>query len=722
MSGAGKQYLLEVRTEEIPARMLEPGVKHLATRVFEELMGRALGPTKVATGFTPRRLVLVLEGVPESEPDRDEESVGPPARICYDDEGRPTKALIGFAKRLGLEPEALERVETDKGEYVVARQRVKGRPAPEVLAGIVPKVLAEIPWPKTMRWGEGRGPWVRPVHGIVSLFDGAVVPFELFGVAAGDRTAGHPVLSPEEVVVTGAADLRAKLAERAIEIDPEERRKRLHAGMVERAEAVGGSLVEDPDLLARLAAMCAIPGVMEGSFGESFLELPREVLITSLKDHQSALTVEERVETTDGDGALLPRFLTVMDRPDDPAGRVQAGNEWVVEARLADARFFYQEDRKRPLAERAGELEQLAFHAALGSYAEKTGRLEELAAGLCDELGWDEERESARRAAGLLKIDLVTEMVKEFTSLQGVIGGVYLREDGEPDEVWQAVYDQYLPTSTDDPLPRGRAGAVVAVADRFDSLVGMFGLGLVPTGSRDPFGLRRAAQGAARIALERDLPLDFGRVLERAAALYGDRLEASAEEIRESLEPFFADRVRHLLGLRGFAYDEIEAGISARSGAVGTDGAPRGGFADLPDLAARVEALHRVRDEPQFLSVVLAAKRIDNIVKDAEPGDPDEALLEEPAEKELFAAFRELAADVEEAAAARRYEDALRRIAELAEVLDRFFEDVLVMAEDPAVKTNRLALLRAIGGTLSRVAGLTEVVVDKEEHRRRHGG
>ena len=258
------------------------------------------------------------------------------------------------------------------------------------------------------------------------------------------------------------------------------------------------------------------------------------MLITSLKDHQSALTVEERVETPDGDGALLPRFLTVMDRPDDPAGRVQAGNEWVVEARLADARFFYQEDRKRPLAERAGELEQLAFHAALGSYAEKTGRLEELAAGLCDELGWDEERESARRAAGLLKIDLVTEMVKEFTSLQGVIGGVYLREDGEPEEVWQAVYDQYLPTSTDDPLPRGRAGAVVAVADRFDSLVGMFGLGLVPTGSRDPFGLRRAAQGAARIALERDLPLDFGRVLERAAALYGDRLETSAEEIRET--------------------------------------------------------------------------------------------------------------------------------------------------------------------------------------------
>ncbi len=718
MSGTGKEYLLEVRTEEIPARMLEPGVKHLATRLFEELMGRALGPTKVSTGFTPRRLLVVLEGVPESEPDRDEESVGPPARICYDDAGNPTKALAGFAKRLGLAPEALERVETDKGEYVVARQRVKGRPTPEVLAELVPKVLTEIPWPKTMRWGESRGPWVRPVHGIVSLFDGAVVPFELFGVTAGDRTAGHPVLSPQEVAVTGAADLEAKLAERGIETDPAARRDRLHAAMVERAEAVGGRLVEDPDLLGRLAAMCAIPGVMEGGFDESFLELPREVLITSLKDHQSALTVEGTSEAPTGEGSLLPRFLTVMDRPDDPAGRVRAGNEWVVEARLADARFFYQEDRKRPLVDRAGELEQLAFHAALGSYADKTARLEGLAGTVCEELGWADEQGGARRAAGLLKIDLVTEMVKEFTSLQGVVGGVYLREDGEPEAVWQAVYDQYLPTSTDDPLPRGKAGAVVGIADRFDTLVGIFGLGLVPTGSRDPFGLRRAAQGVARIALERDLPLDFGRLLDRAAALFGDRLTQSADAIRQALEPFFADRVRHLLGLRGFAYDEIEAGLAA----IDAEGVPRGGFADLPDLAARVEALHRVRDEPQFLSVVLAAKRIDNIVKDAAPGAPDESLLQEPAEKDLFVAFRELAADVEEAAAARRYEDALRRIAELAEVLDRFFEDVLVMAEDPAVKTNRLALLRAIGRTLSRVAGLTEVVVDKEEHRRRHGG
>lgn len=712
------QYLLEVRAEEIPARMLRPAIEHLGTRVFEELMGRGLAPRAVETGFTPRRLVLILDGLPAAEADREEEMVGPPARVAFDADGRPTKALEGFAKRLGLDPGDLERVETDKGEYVVARRTVHGRTTPEVLAELVPKILAEIPWPKTMRWGEGLGPWVRPVHGIVSLFDGEVVPFELFGVAAGSVSAGHPVLSPEDLPVTGAGDLREQLAARSIEIDPKKRLHRLHQEMVERARAAGGSLVEDPELLERLAAMCEIPGVMEGRFDESFLALPREVLITSLKDHQSALTVEAGDSDGGDGGQLIPRFLTVMDRADDPAGRVKAGNEWVVEARLADARFFYGEDRKQPLAGRFGELEHLAFHRVLGSYADKAARLEELAGTLCDELGWTAEHDAARRAAKLLKVDLVTEMVKEFTSLQGVMGGVYAREDGEPEEIWQAIYDQYLPASTDDPLPRGRVGAVLAVADRLDTLVGIFGLGLVPTGSRDPFGLRRAAQGVARIALERDLPLDFGRLLERAAALYGDRLELGAGEIRESLEPFFTDRVKHLLGLRGYAYDEIEAGLAATD----ATGEARGGFADLPDVAARVEALHRVRDEPQFLAVVLAAKRIDNIVKDAAPGTPDEALFEEPAERELHDAFRALAADVEEAAAQRRYEQALRRIAELAQVLDRFFEDVLVMAEDPAVRTNRLALLASIGRVLSRVAGLTEVVVDKEEHRRRHAG
>lgn len=703
------EYLLEVRAEEIPARMLAPAVAELAERVSGELAGRGLEPSEVATAYTPRRLVLRLGGLAPAEPDREERTVGPPVSVAYDDDGAPTKALLGFAKRCGVEPEALEREETDKGEYLAAVVRSEGRPTAEVLAEVVPRALAAIPWPKAMRWGSGTGPWVRPVHGIVSLFAGEVVPFELFGVAAGDETVGHPVLSPQPFSVRGGADHQRKLGRRGIEVRPAERRDTLLTGMRERAAALGGELVEDDELLAKLVAICEVPGVMEGSFDEDFLELPREVLIASLRDHQSALTVEEAATGDAGARRLLPVFLTVMDRADDPEGRVRAGNEWVVAARLADARFFYREDRKVGLAERAARLDHLSFHERLGSYADKTERIAELAKILCAQLGWEEESDQALEAARLLKADLTSEMVKEFTSLQGVMGGLYARHEGADEAVWQAIYDQYLPASTDDPLPRGRVGRVTALADRIDTLVGIFGLGLVPTGSRDPFGLRRAAQGAVRIALEGGLPLDLDLVAARAALLYGDRLELSGDEILESLRPFLYDRIRHLLGLAGYAYDEIEAALAVGGGS-------------LPDVRARVDALHRVRAEKSFLAVVLAAKRIVNIVKDHPEYPLDGDALVEDAEKALYDAFQELRSGIEEAAAAGDYERGLRRIAELAEVLDRFFVEVLVMDENRTLRRNRIALLQSIHRSISRLARLTEMVVDKAEHRARHSG
>jgi len=487
-------------------------------------------------------------------------------------------------------------------------------------------------------------------------------------------------------------------------VRPAERRRVLHETMHSRAEALGGRLVEDPALLDKLTAICEIPGVLEGRFGDEFLELPAEVLSTSLRDHQSALTVA----APNGDGGLLPCFLTVMDRPDDRNGRARSGNEWVVAARLADARFFYGEDRKAGLAHRAEQLARLAFHERLGSYTAKTERLVTLSAFICDQLGWAEEKSQAAEAARLLKVDLATEMVKEFTSLQGVMGGIYAREEGQPEEIWQAVYDQYLPASVDDRIPRGRVGQVTGLADRIDTLVGIFGLGLIPTGSRDPFGLRRAAQGAVRIALEGGLPLDLEKVAVEAARLYGDKLTRTTEQILDDLRPFLYDRIRYILGLAGYAYDEIEAALAV-------------GVSSLPDLKARVDALHRMRESPDFLSVVLAAKRIANIVRDAAEQPLDESLLTEPAEKDLAAAFRDLQADIETAAAAGDYERCLRRIADLAPVLDRFFVEVLVMAEDEKVRANRIALLQAIGRAVSRTAKLTEMVVDKAEARAKVG-
>ena len=709
--GARADYLLEVRAEEIPARMLAPAVAELAEAVAAGLRERGLEPEEVETGFTPRRLVLAARGVPAREPDREERVVGPPASAAFASDGSPTAAAQGFARRCGVPPEALERVATDKGEYVAALQRTEGRPTAEILAELVPAALAGIAWPKTMRWGEGSGPWIRPVHGIVSVFGGTPVPFELFGVTAGAETAGHPVLSPEPFRVAGEEDYRAGLAARGIEVRPEARRERLAGRMRELAAEAGGELVEDPELLDELVAICEIPGVLAGAVDEEFLELPREVLVTSLRDHQSAFTVAEPADEGDGEPRLLPRFLTVMDRPDDPAGRVRAGNEWVVAARLADARFFVREDRKRPLAERAADLERLTFHEKLGSYAAKTERLVELAGSLCDQLGLDAERDEAVAAAGLLKADLTTETVKEFTSLQGQVGGVYAREDGHPEAVWQAIYDQYLPASADDAIPRAVVGRVVGIADRLDTLVGVFGLGHVPKGSRDPFGLRRAAQGVVRIALEGGLDLDLDLAAAKAVRLYRDRLGdgfGEVDAVLDELRPFLHDRVRHLLGRRGYAYDEIEAAL-----AVGGGG--------LPDLARRVEALHAVRRREAFLSVVLAAKRIANIVADHEEYELDEAALAEPAERDLHAAWTELRGEIDEAAAEGDYRRGLERIADFAEVLDRFFVEVLVMDEDRRLRRNRIALLQAIHRTISRVARLTEMVVDKTEYRQAAG-
>jgi glycyl-tRNA synthetase beta chain len=714
------EYLLEVRAEEIPARMLPGAIKELASRVFEELMARGLGPAEVETGFTPRRLVLILKGLPEGEKDRDEQVYGPPVQAAFDASGEPSAAAVGFAKKLQVgigdlrivegktgQPFKSEtplaassaadiaRLREQKGRYLAHVQRVAGRGTGAVLAELVPQVLRAISWAKTMRWGtsEQLGPWVRPVHGVLSLLDGEIVRFGLFDVQAGRESCGHPVLSPESFSVASADQYRSELANRGIEVSAEARRKRLADAMARAATVAGGSLVDDPELLDKLAAICEIPGVMEGAFADDYLELPREILQTSLRDHQSALTAER-------DGRLLAKFFTVMDRADDPQGRVRAGNEWVVAARLADARFFYGEDRKTPLAERAARLDHLAFHEKLGSYADKTQRVEALAGAICDELGWSEARADALAAARWLKADLLTDVVKEFTSLQGVMGGIYAREEGAPDGVWQAIYDQYAPATTSDRLPRGRAGLVVGLADRLDTMAGIFGLGLVPSGSKDPFGLRRAAQAVVRIVLEGQLACDLERLVPVAVTAYGDRVRRGAGEVLGDLRPFLYDRLRYVLGLQGFAYDEIEAGLGA-------------GGLDLGDLRARVAALHTAREAAAFRSIVLAAKRIANILREVPSQSLDPGRLAHPTERALHTALAEMRAEVEEAAASREYQRALGRIESLAETLDRFFVDVLVMDPDPEVRNNRLALLQEIHAVVGRVARLTEMVVEK---------
>jgi glycyl-tRNA synthetase beta chain len=688
---------LEVRCEEIPAKMLKRGIRDLGTRLFEELMGRNLAPAEVTTGFTPRRLVATLVGLPEREPDREERLTGPPVSVGYTPAGEPTPALLGFAKKCGVAPEDVERVKTEKGEYLAATRFIAGVDTVSALSELLPRVLRDLSWPKSMRWGASEGPWVRPVRSIVALLDGEVIPFELLGVTSGRTTTGHPIHSPQSIEVTDSDGYYRAMEQLDIIISFEKRRELLLERLEEAATEVDGRLVEDQALLDKLTSICGIPGIVRGQI--EHMDLPREVLITSLRDHQSAFTVES-------DGELLPWFLTVMDRGEDPDGRVQRGNEWVVAARLDDARFFYSEDQKTPLDERHEHLDRVTFHDRLGSYADKSDINVALVAVLCEQLGWSEEADDCSSAAALLKCDLTTEMVKEFTSLQGVMGGIYSRHEKHPEAVWKAIYEQYRPISTSDPIPTDRVGQVVSLADRLSTLVGMFGSGLIPTGSKDPFALRRAAQGAVRILLEGDLRFDLDAVLGRAIELYRERLKSSSEETLGALRPFLLDRARYLLGREGFAYDEIEAAIAA-------------GGSNYPDLRDRVVALSQIRETPGFLDVVLAAKRIANILRQAEIGDFRENALVEPAEKQLFSSSRELEADLNEAEQRGDYVAGFSRIAEFAEVLDQFFVEVLVMDEDVDLRGNRLALLDSIHTTLSRTAHLTEMVVDRAEQRKK---
>ena len=508
----------------------------------------------------------------------------------------------------------------------------------------------------------------------------------------------------------GVDDYLAALARRHIVVFPGERKRILHQRMSEHAALLGGTLVEDAALLDKLAAICEVPGVMEGGFAPELTALPREVLATTLRDHQSALTVEK-------EGVLLPVFLTVMDRPDDPAGRVRAGNEWVVAARLADARFFFEKDRATPLAERARSLGSLTVQDKLGSYAEKTERLVVLAGAIGRAAGLAELR-AVEEAARLLKVDLTTDMVKEFTSLQGIVGGIYARAEGRPDAVWMALYDQYLPASAGDAIPRGAVAQTVALADRIDTLVGFFGLGLLPSGSKDPFGLRRAALGVVRIVLEGAVEIDLSLALGKASDLLAEKIRSGVKVSSTTmaggtsgrsraralalLSDFLRDRLAFVLGERGLAYDEIAAAMGAEGAAL-----------DLRGTAARAVAVRAVRGEVAFVSVAQAAKRIANITRGLESFELDATKLTLPAERELDVAAGTLAADVDAAVLARDFERGLRRVAALAQALDRFFVDVLVMDPDEGLKRNRLALLQSIHRQVLRLADLSQVVVER---------
>jgi glycyl-tRNA synthetase beta chain len=691
----GQDFLLEIRTEEIPANALGGARLDLARRLEAELGEAGLTPKATEAYATPRRLAVIARGVPERQEDRFEEVLGPPASAAYDAAGQPTAAAKGFARKQSVDVSELVVVEAPRGATVAARRTVAGRTAVEVLGEIVPRAVGDLTFPKTMRWGESPTSFVRPVRGVVALLGGAVVPLEVLGVRAASATAGHRLLSDGPVELSSPSEYRAKLKGAHVEVDGEARRIAILEGARELAAQVQGSVESDADLAATLADLVEWPGVVRGSFDPQFLDLPEEITTTAMRTHQKYLPVR-------GSGGLLPHFVAVMDNSSDPRGFIAKGNEWVLNARLADARFFYDEDRKQTLEERLPLLAKLGFQDKLGDYRAKADRLGELAPVIARSVGRAELAETVREAGRLSKADLTTHMVREFTDLQGIVGGIYARGEGRPETLWKAIYDQYRPVSSTDDPPREAAGSILSLADRFDTLAGLFSIGLAPTGSKDPYGLRRAAFGAVAIIVARGWSLDWRPVLRNALGLYpavsGGR---PAEEVLDELGAFLTDRLRNLLERRSHPHDEIAAVI----------GVEPWNFADGSD---RASALAEARRRTDFRSLILAAKRIRNILRAEVPGEePDPSLFREEAERALALDFLQARGALGALAGARRYREAMEMAASLAPSLDRFFVDVLVNCPEEDLRRNRLALLASIQREFSRLADFSEIVVEK---------
>ena len=637
-------FLLEIGTEEIPDWMI-PGALENLRLLFEKL---AIPHESITMDATPRRLVLRADGLPARQADSEERVMGPA-------KSAPAQAVAGFARKQGVAPEALTIETTSKGEYYSFTRRVAGRQIKDILAEALPGLILQIYFPKTMYWTVKGGPrFIRPIRWIVALLGEEIVPFEIAGVQSGALTSGHRRLGAREIAITPAG-YEQRLRDHYVILSAEQRREKI------RREMAGVAVKADPALLETLVYITEYPTAITGSFDPQFLALPEEVLVTVMRHHQKYFSVE------DGHGGLAARFVAVMNIPSDPEGFVQRGNERVLRARFNDARFFWETDQKKSLAGRIPDLAHVTFQAKLGSYLEKTERMKALG----KELGGDDH---AIRAAGLAKCDLTTELVKEFTELQGVVGGLYARVQGEPEAVWQAIYDQYKPESMEDRIPRNRTGQIVSLADKLDTLRGCFRVGMIPSGSRDPFALRRASQGVVKILVEGKIELPLLDFLE------GD----------QALIDFFADRVKfYFKDHRGFAYDEVNACMAA-------------GWSNLVDLEARLVRVQNLRKTPDFEPLAASFKRIRNILEQAKftgVADVDESLLEAGPEKELYEEYQRIGD--------QPLEDV---ISKLRPKIDLFFDKVLVNAPDAAVRKNRLDLLQSLSRKFSMIADFSEIV------------
>lgn len=684
-----RDLLIELGTEELPPKALDKLRMAFETGIKSGLKEAELGFKSIRSYAAPRRLAVVVEDVDARQQDRLIERRGPATKAAFDEAGQATKALQGFARSCGVEVDALETMETDKGAWLVFKQQQVGAETSSLMGGILQKALQALPIPKRMRWGNLPGEFVRPVHWLVLLFGDEVIPVELLGVSSGKYSRGHRFHHPDEIEIESAQRYVHQLKNEGFVLaDIAERKNTIREQVATLGETLGGQAVINEDLLNEVTGLVEWPVALSGEYDRRFLELPAEALISSMEEHQKYFAVRDNA------GVLLPYFITICNIESQDPAQVVAGNERVILPRLSDAAFFWDTDRKHPLANRLEQLKTIVFQNKLGTVYDKSNRVAKLAAVIASQIGGDEQ--GAKRAALLAKCDLVTEMVGEFPDLQGIMGRYYARLDGEDNDVCEALDEQYLPRFAGDKLPQTKTGQALSLAEKLDTLVGLFGIGQPPTGVKDPFALRRAALGVLRIVIENDLDLDLKTLLEQALLELGDI--ATKPDCVQDVMAYLFERLRGYASDQGYQNDVFEAVLAI---------APTRPL----DFMQRLAAVAGFQQLEQAEALAAANKRIGNILRKNDSAEGastiNDTLLTEVSEQALAKKVTVVKASIVPLLAQADYAGVLTQLAEMREAVDAFFDQVMVMADDLAVRQNRLALLNETRALFLEVADIS---------------
>ena len=681
--------LLEIGVEELPSRFGQTTLDQIENNLSKLLKEERINFDNIEKYATPRRLTFVIKNLADKATDLEEEVKGPAKKIAVDADGNFTKPALGFMKSKGLDPENVYFKQLGNAEYLFGTIKQEGKHTSEVLKNIVPEAIKNVTFPKAMRWGGKNMRFARPIRWMVALLNNEVLDIDLEGIKSSNITRGHRFLGEKEFEVNSVEEYFEKLDKNFVVLDQHKRKEMIREQAIEVAKSLGGEVELDEDLLEEITFLVEYPTAFYGEFDEEYVKLPKEVVTTPMKEHQRYFPVLK-------DGKLLPNFIAVRNGDSNRIDLVKAGNEKVLRARLADALFFYHEDTKKPLESFVDKLQTVVFQAKLGTVYDKTLRIEKLSQVILNELNMTESKENTLRAAKLCKADLVTNMVFEFTELQGIMGRDYAQVSGENEEVCQGIFEHYLPRFAGDILPETNTGIALSIADKLDSIAGFFAIGIKPSGSQDPYALRRQALGILSILLDRKLSVNLNNLINAALDNYSN-LEFNKEEVASQIVEFFVERVKNLFKDLGIRYDVIDAVLNNN-------------LNDISDIHTRALELNRWLQKDELVEMLTAFNRVSTLAEKATTDIVKEDLLKEDAEIKLYNGFKEIKSNVESLLLDKKYNEALDAFATLRPLVDNLFDNVMVMDKDEAIKENRLGLLKQIYSTMLTICDLSKIV------------